>query len=126
MNQTISPKLRAARVVAVVLASATLAALGCSLVVEFDESRIPTTDAGSDSATAETQPDTGTPPMETGLVDTGVASETGDDTGVATETSTTETSTMETSTMMETAIPDVPVVDTAIPDVVVSDADDAD
>jgi hypothetical protein len=113
------------RVIAVVLATATLAAFGCSLVVEFDESQIPTTDTGvavTDSAGGETLPDTGTPPVDTGLDDTGAVSEAGSDTGLVTETSTMmETSVTDTGTTLMDAIPEI------LPDTAISlDADDAD
>lgn len=117
------------RFVVVAFASAALAVIGCSLFVEFDESRIPTTDAGATDAVGETSlpADTGAPPpdvdIDSGAPGDTMAGETTTDTGTAPETAPADTGTpiMETST--DTApLPDVPVpVDTDLPDTASSD-----
>src|SRR5262245_40603907 len=84
-SQTVNARFakRYARLGAMLLSASALTALGCSLLMDFDESKIPSGDAGGDIA------------LDTGALDTGVAPDTGVDTGTDTGTvdSTTDTGT---------------------------------
>jgi hypothetical protein len=110
---------RTTRLALIVFAASALTALGCSLIVEFEESRIPAEDTGV--AVTETGTiDTGTPPPDTTMDDTGSMSETTAETTAETSAETSVDSTV-TDSATDTVMPDTVVIDTAMPDTVVVD-----
>jgi hypothetical protein len=106
---------RTTRLALMVFAASALTALGCSLIVEFEESRIPAEDTGV-AVTETGTTDTGTPPPDTTMDDTGSMSETTAETSAETSVDSTVT-----DSATDTVMPDTVVVDTAMPDTVVAD-----